>query len=206
VGALRAIAWAVVLASLAANAALWLRRPAGAAASAGTGHAPGAMLELAPPAATRPRSPAVATGDLAGCQARLAAAETAVQRGTAELRKRLSLHQLYQLGQPTPEAAAAFAPMVDRALAASGAPVPNHALECRDVVCKLGVVMATDGDRDSWMQALQRRDTELRRHTAAMAFHVGNPTQDPVTKEGLVQYAVYFRLSPPAAPNDAGAR
>jgi hypothetical protein len=135
-------------------------------------------------------------GALARCQSRLAAAETDVQNKSGQLRRVLPFARLFRIGRPNPEAAALLGPLVDRVLLGlDGGAVPTHSLECRDVVCRLVFVSPTDSDSDGWMQSLQRRDTELRRHVSGMSFHVGNPTQDPITREGLQESAVYLRLA-----------
>jgi hypothetical protein len=133
--------------------------------------------------------------------AQLASLERVATEKGAELRKRLPLARLFRLGEPNPEGAALLGPMIARLLAATDAgAAPNHSFECRDVVCRLTIVTPTGTNTNPWWQALQRRNTDLRGHTNGMSFHVGTPTQDPVTKEGLVEEAVYFRLgTPPGA-------
>jgi hypothetical protein len=126
---------------------------------------------------------------------------------SAELREALPPNVLFRLGSPNTAAAASFGPLVERALArADGGAADTHRLECRDEVCKLAIVIQSDGDPNVWSRALQRPDAELREHIVGMSFHVGNPTQDPLTREALVEYSVYFRLRQPAAGPASGTR
>ncbi len=127
---------------------------------------------------------------------------------SAELRQMLPPHILFRLGSPNAAAAALFGPLVERALARAdgGSADSSRRLECRDEVCKLAIVTPSDSDPNVWTMALQRPDAELQEQIVGMSFHVGNPTQDPLTGEGLVEHSVYFRLRQPTAGPASGPR
>jgi hypothetical protein len=133
---------------------------------------------------------------LAACAAQLTRLERAASEKSAQLRRSLPLPRLFRLGQPNPDGAARLGPLVDRMLlAVDGGVPPEHSLECRDVVCRLVLVAHADVDINPWTMALQRRDSDLQALTNGMSFHAGSPTQDALTKEGLVESTVYFRLA-----------
>jgi hypothetical protein len=202
---LRLLLWCLALASLALNAFLVVRRgPSLVPATVGTSEsaaAPaGARTEVSAPAA-QARPP----NDLTSCLGRLATLETVAVERSGELRRVLPLAQLFRLGERNPEAEMRLGPLIDALLAIDGGSGPSRTLECRDVVCKLTLLEPTGSDANVWGRALQRRNTPLRAHTSGMSFHVGNPTQDPVTREGLVESAVYFKLAGTADPRGSGA-
>jgi hypothetical protein len=212
-GRVRVACWALVLISLAVNALFWLRHRRAVGSPSPDYHTPAARAPAVTanqpalaPAPGPARAPA-ATGDLASCRVRLAAVEATAATRSAELREALPPNVLFRLGSPNAAAAASFGPLVERALArADGGSADSRRLECRDEVCKLAIVTPSDSDPNVWSMALQRPDAELREQIVGMSFHVGNPTQDPLTREGLVEHSVYFRLRQPAAGPDSGTR
>ncbi len=209
-GRVRVACWALVLISLAVNAVFWLRQRRAVGWPSPDYHTPAAMAPAVtasqPAIAPGPARASVATGDLASCRVRLAAVEATATTRSAELREMLPPNVLFRLGAPNAAAAAWFGPLVERALARADGGSADRRLECRDEVCKLAIVTPSDSDPNVWSMALQRRDAELREQVVGMSFHVGNPTQDPLTREGLVEYSVYFRLRQPAAGPDSGTR
>jgi hypothetical protein len=200
--AVRLGAWTVAVGSMVLNVVLLVR---GAKGSVPTDNSISTALQ----SVTRSPTPALtrapqAPTDLPACLTQVATLERVATEKSEELRKVLPFASLFRLGEPNLEGAALLTPIVDRILAAMDAGgSPNHSLECRDVVCKLTIVEPAGTTSKPWMEALQRPGNDLRSHTNGMSFHATNPSQDPVTKEGLVESTVYLNLA--SAPA-AGAR
>lgn len=139
----------------------------------------GAMPGLAPEA-TRG---AASCPDQSALAAKLASVE-------AELESRLELKDKFERGQPAPEAANRFRPVVDRALADRPDSM-TYDVECRGTTCQVEIVEPERSDYD-WMQKLQ--SGEIKKAYRGASFHAGSPSRDPISKQAVLTSRSYFAL------------
>jgi hypothetical protein len=166
---------------------------------------------VAPPEGSLPRVPAPAAGrppeDASACEARLPQLRAEIERASDQVRKVLFPHERFRLGAPNELARVRLAPLLERIVASDGGPVPDHDLECRDLVCRLCVLDAVDGgSADRWMIPLQTSAELARYQRGRVEFAGGAFVRDSVTGRAFRRRCAHIPLaSADGAPAGEGA-
>jgi len=192
------IAALVLLAgSLGANVLLGRarRRPKASAAAAGEAAAP---ERAQPETAVHEAAPNLLAPPPAACGAEVSALEQDVAARSETLRGVLPPELLFERGQVNPAAERLMGPLVAAALAPVGFLARAHALDCRDVACRITFVAPASVGDEAVDQALGHH-AGFQTWSRDFALAEPTPLVDAATTQPLVQRTIFFKLDGPRA-------